>query len=90
MTSTGTAFSFSGQSSKEMAKLYCNYRSTPIPIYWTKVEYSNIDPPVVLFHDVISQSEIDWMIETATEQVNARFNVSLSKFQDFVVTACYE
>ncbi|XP_064598542.1 prolyl 4-hydroxylase subunit alpha-3-like [Liolophura sinensis] len=58
------------KSPREMAKLYCNYQSTSIPIYWTKVEYSNIDPPVVLFHDVISQSEIDWMIETATEQLS--------------------
>lgn len=41
----------------EQSRLYCYRSNTDIPYYKGKVEIVNLDPRIVMFHDVISETE---------------------------------
>ena len=67
-------------SSEERAQLVCRYRRHK-PIFYIrplKEEILNVDPKVVVFHDVITDSEIAKIKELATPRVKHYTQVKLS------------
>ncbi|XP_062583608.1 prolyl 4-hydroxylase subunit alpha-1-like [Saccostrea cucullata] len=62
------------KSPKELSKLNCNHRRTLIPIYWSKEEIFHHDPRISLFHDVISDREIDMVLKSSVFQLTRRYS----------------
>lgn len=52
-------FIFVTQSPREISDLACWYQQTAIPYLKVKVEQLHLDPAILMYHDVISDSEID-------------------------------
>ncbi|XP_061176200.1 prolyl 4-hydroxylase subunit alpha-1-like [Saccostrea echinata] len=59
---------------RELSKLHCSYRRTLIPIYWSKEEILHQDPRISLFHDVISEREIDMVLKSSVNQLTRRYS----------------
>ncbi|VDI52743.1 prolyl 4-hydroxylase [Mytilus galloprovincialis] len=57
------------KSQKALSKLFCFYKTTAIPIFLVKAELANIKPYIYLFHDVISENEIDFLRNTSSEML---------------------
>lgn len=60
---------FIWQIPKQLSKLRCRYRRTRIPIYWSKEEILHYDPWIALYHDVISDREINIVLNNSITQV---------------------
>ncbi|XP_041376872.1 prolyl 4-hydroxylase subunit alpha-1-like [Gigantopelta aegis] len=62
------------------SKLHCQYQTTSIPFIKAKAEYVHTDPPIMLFHDVISDIESYWIINTSRHMLSrslmGKFNTS--------------
>lgn len=54
---------------KQLSKLRCRYRRTRIPIYWSKEEILHYDPWIALYHDVISDQEINIVLNNSITQM---------------------
>ncbi|XP_048770312.1 prolyl 4-hydroxylase subunit alpha-1-like [Ostrea edulis] len=54
---------------RESSKLRCKYRKTRIPIYWSKEEEFHLDPRISLYHDVISDREIEMVLRSTADLV---------------------
>lgn len=57
------------KTNEELSRLYCYYKETEIPIYRVKVEMANLQPKVFLFHDVISEYEMNFMKNASTPKL---------------------
>jgi len=47
--------------------------NTIIPYYKAKAEEMNLDPKIIVFHDVISDSEIDFLKQQGSISVRVRY-----------------
>lgn len=54
---------------KQLSKLRCRYRRTQIAIYWSKEEILHYDPWIALYHDVISDQEINIVLNNSITQM---------------------
>lgn len=71
---------------KELSKLYCYHRQTEIPYYRVKVELANKQPGVFLFHDIISENEMN-NIKNISMQKLTRSTVVLDSTKDMTGAA---
>lgn len=62
----------STQSQKERDKLFCYYHNDRPEIFLkpVKVEMINLDPDLYLFHDVVTDQEINHVIKLARPKVS--------------------
>ncbi|XP_052079644.1 prolyl 4-hydroxylase subunit alpha-1-like isoform X14 [Mytilus californianus] len=57
------------KSHRHLSRLFCFYKTTDIPIFRVKAELANIKPNIYLFHDVISDNEVDYLRNTSSEKM---------------------
>lgn len=57
------------QSVRELSKLVCVYRRTPVPIYLVKEEIFSYSPRVSLFYDAITKEEMKYLKNLGLQRV---------------------
>ncbi|XP_052089383.1 prolyl 4-hydroxylase subunit alpha-1-like [Mytilus californianus] len=56
------------KSPREYSKLYCYSSVTSIPYYNAKVEIANLQPKILVFHDVISETEASYLRQEGSKK----------------------
>lgn len=76
---------------KELSQLYCRYESKNVlsKLARFKLEEVHIDPLIVVYHDVISENEIEVLKDLARDRLKREIEGDFEEFRDFTLKVAW-